>query len=268
MGLSTISWCVNGFLWGVEKTIATPTGLIKANKLVNIINIFALEVFPGLANIKFVSVYFNKLNRPGQPILETMSAWLSFFPIRGRYRDYQAANDPNRWISYFGVGATPDRFKIKIDLLKSILGCGAECCTAYIAERKVGTADVSPLGIIASGFGSMSFFAKTTANKVKDSFFLGLAACDFLLISKQILDGTTQGMINPTWQYDLASLWNSSCNVMSDKKTLLTATGNVAKLWLVLFPPKWVALELAVAVFALGTGYAKYMISPLRVNIP
>jgi hypothetical protein len=266
MGLNTISGCVNGFLWGVQKTVATPTGLIKANKLINIINAYALEVFPKLADIKLVSVYYNRLNKPGQPMLETLSAWLSFFPVLPKYKAYQAAHNERTLLTYLPGGA-PDFFKVNIDLFKSILGCGAECCTAYIAERKIGTTDVSPLGIIANGFGSVPFLAKVCADKIKNGLFLGIAFCDFVSIGKQILDGTVAGWINPKWQYDFASLSTSSYAVLTDSKTLLTVTGNVAKVWLVLRPPQWKALELGLAVAASGTGYAKYLITPLKVNL-
>lgn len=254
----------NGFMWGIEKTIATPSGIIKFNKLVNIINAYVREVFPQLANIKFMAVYYEKFDKPVQPMLETLSAWLAFFPCRDKYRAFNGD------------------FKSSVEFAKSVLGLWAACFEAYIAETKIGTTGVSPLGLIANTFGSFAFFAKTQAETMKGRFFLGVAFCDLLTIGQKISDTYQNSTSSTQWSnWFTLDFWRGKSNqdiqwgkllaasyaVMTDSKILLTSAGNAAKIWLILFPPQWKAFELSLVIFVHSTGYVKYLITPLRVSI-
>lgn len=234
-----MSKCGSALVGAVNKTLTVP-GLVKFNKLTLAIYDLSNQVFP-LYIPQCMSVYYNQLNKPGQPFLESLSICFALLN----------SNDKcGMW--YGGQGD----FKSSIDALKSLFGLGAEACTTYIAEQKINTSGVSVLGWVASGFGSISFFANTNANTVKDIFFCGIAACDFLTIGEGL------------WTAYSAVQGNSSCwrkiggvayNVLADEKKLITLSSNVAKLWLIFFPPTDQAKLRGLILFVNGMGYYKYL---------
>lgn len=244
--------CGNNLYWAGEKTFLSLPGTLKLMKCINA-NMFLLkETLPTVAKISFIAVYFSKFSKPFQYHLEMLSLFVA------------ALGFITKWNEYKGD------FKSTVGLFKSGSAVGAEGCTTYISEIKLGTADESLLGIIARRVGSAQFFALPTEERgravekyVKNYFFLGIALSDFLSIAKNILDGSKSEIKALGWTLssDIKwnNLWDATKTEFSQGRTILVVAGTISKLWLAFFTPNGLPQIAALVAFTYTTSYIKYL---------
>lgn len=240
--------CTATVFWAGEKTCLSTQGTLKLAKCINA-NVFLMQQWsPELAKISFVAVHYVKYTKPVQYMVEVLSLFLAVSNFVARYKDYKGD------------------FKTSVGLFKATCAVGAEACTTYKAEQKIGTANESALGFIGKSFGSTQFFAKTDAETVKGRFFLGIALSDFALFFKRVLDTSGSSFTKDVWTIKWSNLLSATYKE-ADTKTVLTLSGDVAKLWLAFFMPekeKWSSILVS---FTYTTGYYKFLMFD-EVNIP
>lgn len=237
--------CGNTVYWAGEKTFLSLPGTLKLMKCINA-NMFLLkETLPTVAKISFIAVYFSKFSKPFQYHLEMLSLIVAGLGFIARWQEYKGD------------------FKSSLGLFKVGCAVGAEGCTTYISEIKLGTADESLLGIIARSVGSAKFFAlpveergRAVEANVKNWFFLGIALSDMLTISKSILDGCRS---TKTKEIKWEKLWSSIQTEFSNGRTVLIVAGTISKLWLAFFTPKELRSIAALVAFTYTTSYYKYL---------